>query len=371
MLKTDRLVFLDALRGLAAVYVVLFHVMAMPAPSLAPGPLLVPVLAAGATGVALFFVISAFSLCYTMPRHAATGQPLRSFYLHRFFRIAPLFYVWLAFSLYRDGRGMHAGHPWSEIAANFSFTFNLVPGWEAGIVWASWAIGVEMLFYAVFPLLFLVVRNLASAFVLALCAVLASTLAASGLLGSTAMTATDDYGLLRHLPVFAIGLCTFFAHDALKALPHTAARRWGVVLVAAGAGGLLACIALSALGMIGPAVLWIASGLVYALLLAGMSQTPPRVIVNRITGYLGKISYSVYLGHPVVIALLGPVFAIVRQRIQDPTVSYALCAVITLLIVLPLAALTYRFIEAPAIAWGKRLGPKVARPPLPSAAIEG
>ncbi|WP_223620249.1 acyltransferase [Lysobacter sp. ESA13C] len=42
------------------------------------------------TRVALFFVMSAFSLSLTWPRHAASGVALRSFYLNRWFRIAPL-----------------------------------------------------------------------------------------------------------------------------------------------------------------------------------------------------------------------------------------------------------------------------------------
>ena len=32
-----------------------------------------------------------------------------------------------------------------------SFLFNLFPGHMEGFVWASWTIGIEMLFYAIFP----------------------------------------------------------------------------------------------------------------------------------------------------------------------------------------------------------------------------
>ncbi|ATS38136.1 MULTISPECIES: acyltransferase family protein [Xanthomonas] len=361
MVKNDRLVFLDALRGLAALYVVLFHVMAMPAPAISPGPWLAPVLTAGGSGVALFFVISAFSLCYTMPRHAATGRPMLSFYLHRLFRIAPLFYCWLAFSLYRDGRGTHAGHGWDEIAANVSFTFNLVPGWETGIVWASWAIGVEMLFYAVFPMLFIVVTTMTRALLLALCLVGFAGLAGSGMLGDTGTALIGDYGLLRHLPVFAIGLCTFFAYEKFAAMGTAKAQRWGRLLITTGALGLAATIALHTLADIGSATSWIASGLMYALLLVGLSQSPLRLVVNAVTGFLGKISYSVYLGHPVVIALLIPVFRRIQDAIPNSVVSYAMCAAATLLVTLPIASLTYRFIEVPAIALGKRMGPKVKR----------
>ncbi|MEA5123235.1 acyltransferase family protein [Xanthomonas floridensis] len=361
MLTNNRLVFLDALRGLAALYVLLFHVMAMPTPTISPGHVLTPVLMAGGSGVALFFVISAFSLCYTMPRHAATGRPLASFYLYRFFRIAPLFYCWLAFSLYRDGRGSHAGHDWAEIAANLTFTFNFVRGWEDGIVWASWAIGVEMLFYAVFPLLFLAVRTMRDASVLALCAITAAGMAAAGLLGEAGTALIGNYGLLRHFPVFAIGLSTFFAYRKLSETTPVTAKHWGAVLIAVGSVGLAGTITLLALAMIGPTTCWIASGLMYALLLVGMSQSPPPLVVNPATAFLGKISYSVYLGHPVVIAILAPLFRRIQDATPSPTIAYAGCAVLTLLVTLPMAALTYRFIEAPAIALGKRLGPKVVR----------
>ncbi|KQQ84907.1 hypothetical protein ASF73_00850 [Xanthomonas sp. Leaf131] len=361
MIKNNRLVFLDALRGLAALYVVLFHVMAMPTPAISPGSLLTPVVSAGGSGVALFFVISAFSLCYTMPRHAATGRPLLSFYLHRFFRIAPLFYCWLAFSLYRDGRGAHAGHPWTEIAANLSFSFNLVRGWEAGIVWASWAIGVEMLFYAVFPLLLVVVKSLSGALILALSTVVAAGLAASGLLGNIGTALIGDYGLLRHLPVFAIGLCTFFAYEKFSATHPSKAQQWGSLLIVASLLGLAGATALLTMAVIGPAACWIASGLMYALLLVGMSQSPPRLVVNTVTALIGKISYSIYLGHPVVIAILIPVFRHIQNAIPNPALAYVACAAVTLMVTLPMASLTYRFIEAPAISLGKRLGPKINR----------
>ncbi|MEL4893262.1 acyltransferase [Xanthomonas protegens] len=357
MRTTDRLAFLDALRGLAALYVVLFHVMAMPSPAVSAGPVLTPILAAGGTGVALFFVISAFSLCYTMPRHAATGRPILSFYLHRVFRIAPLFYCWLAFSLYRDGRGAHVGHAAAEVAANVSFTFNLVQGWQQGIVWASWAIGVEMLFYALFPLLLGAIRGLPGALLLAAALTGAAMLASSGLLGEQAKAWTGDYGLLRHAPVFAFGLCAFFAYERLTALDGERARRWGIALGVAGLLGLAAAVALLSRA-IAPAIGWIACGLMYALLLLGMSQCAPRFVVNPISTSLGKISYSLYLGHPAIIAILAPLFGHVRQATSVPALAYATCALATLAVALPLAWLTYRLIEVPGIALGKRLGPQ-------------
>jgi peptidoglycan/LPS O-acetylase OafA/YrhL len=355
MAPSNRLAFLDALRGLAAVYVVIFHVMAMPSPALATGPVMGAILAMGGTGVALFFVISAFSLAYTMPRHAAAPRPLLSFYLHRLFRIAPLFLVLLAFSIWRDGRGSHPGHSAPEILANVTFTFNLFRGWEAGIVWASWAIGVEMLFYAVFPLLFNLIDTLKRAWLVAALGTAATVLAVTGLGGSSGLAAVGDYGLLRHLPVFLYGILAYHAFKALHAMQPSKARRCGMGLLVIGGTVLIGLTLASARAALSPAIGWGLFGATYAVLLLGMSLFPLSAVVNRATTYLGQVSYSLYLAHPIVIALLIPVFRRIQASVPQPDLAYLACAALTLGIAIPLAQLGYRFIEVPGIRAGHRL----------------
>jgi peptidoglycan/LPS O-acetylase OafA/YrhL len=96
-----RLDFLDALRAIAALWVVHYHLILIAQPHLA-FPNWAWLASIGGMGVTLFFVVSSFSLCHTMPIHDREDDRLLAFYLRRFFRIAPLFYFMLTFYCLRD-----------------------------------------------------------------------------------------------------------------------------------------------------------------------------------------------------------------------------------------------------------------------------
>jgi peptidoglycan/LPS O-acetylase OafA/YrhL len=62
----------------------------------------------------------------------------------------------------------------SDNLLSLSFAFNLVPSMHEGIVWASWTIGVEMIFYAMLPFFLSIATARISALGLALIAVAVS-----------------------------------------------------------------------------------------------------------------------------------------------------------------------------------------------------
>ena len=142
----------DALRGLAAIYVACLHTTIMPSPYLTMPDWARPLIMSGSTAVALFFVVSAFTLSNSWFSRNEGSHQVRNFYLRRIFRIVPLFYFLLALTLLRDWFVWHKLHSAASILLNASMLFNLVPGGSTGIVWASWTIGVEILFYLMFPL---------------------------------------------------------------------------------------------------------------------------------------------------------------------------------------------------------------------------
>src|SRR5689334_2851146 len=94
-----RLDYLDALRGIAVLLVLMVH-----AGELNTGATLTPVLTnfieSGKYGVQLFFLISAFTIFYTLHKGDKSS---RNFLIRRFFRIAPLYYIAVCYYSWQSG----------------------------------------------------------------------------------------------------------------------------------------------------------------------------------------------------------------------------------------------------------------------------
>lgn len=149
-MAADKLAFVDRARGLAILMVIAVHyAQAFTTPEIKRWAM------AGQFGVQLFFIASAFTLCLSADSRRAEANPVRNFYLRRYFRIAPLYYLAIPFYAW-----MFAGEPRGEaytafnIGANLLFVHGLVPSANNMIVPGGWTIGAEMLFYMAFPALY-------------------------------------------------------------------------------------------------------------------------------------------------------------------------------------------------------------------------
>ena len=211
-----RLDFVDALRGLAAVYVVVYHMVYVPQPALDVPHWAYLVVAGGHSAVTLFFIVSAFSLCYTMKSREAAPGAFLNFCVRRFFRIAPLYYVMIAlYAFYYWYFGGGFVYSFGEIVKSASFVFTLIP--DSGIVWAAWTIGVEMPFYLIFPLLFVRLRSIsaisAAFFVALFAAVLFQEFAIRLPLSAATLDSYIRFGFFRHVPVLVFGMLCWLVFD--------------------------------------------------------------------------------------------------------------------------------------------------------------
>jgi peptidoglycan/LPS O-acetylase OafA/YrhL len=145
---------LDALRGIAIFGVCLVHATVLVNPS---GALLV-FGGSGQRGVQLFYIISAFTLCLSLDLPRSEKQRLRNFYLRRFFRIAPLFYVVFVLNV----AASFVGPAFStfrlldryDIALGLLLMHGLSPRAINYFVNGGWSVAVEVMFYALLPFLF-------------------------------------------------------------------------------------------------------------------------------------------------------------------------------------------------------------------------
>ena len=372
-----RLGYLDALRGFAALYVVVYHVSLIPNPALDVPGWLKAFVSFGSSGVVLFFVISGFSMCLTWGRHVKTGMPLRSFYISRLFRIAPLFYLWLILSLVRDlvFKGEAGLHSANEIAANAFFLFNFYEPFQLGIVWASWTIGAEMVFYFVFPAIATYVgASLLKSITLLLssiCAIMVAKAIFGGGMASPLLHAMlSGVGFLNLLPAFLFGIVTFYFHELLESKALIKLRRpIGYLLTLSAIGGIALIIVERS-----EAHYWYyATSACYSSLLLAFSSFGRNPLINLWSLSLGKGSYSLYLNHPSLVYVLAPLYMIIYRMGYGKCTSFMACVTLTLVILVPLSYLTFRFVEKPFMHLGKRFlvfsSPKLLKTTCPQDSI--
>ncbi len=150
---------LDTLRGVAVLLVVMVHAALAWKQSWIPG-MAGAAQAIGGFGVQLFFIVSGYTMMLTYGRDGGRESArARDFYVRRFFRIAPLF--WLATIGYALAYGLKPRYAApdgvlpSDIALTALFLQWTSPAAFNAVVPGGWSIAVEMQFYLIFPMLFL------------------------------------------------------------------------------------------------------------------------------------------------------------------------------------------------------------------------
>jgi peptidoglycan/LPS O-acetylase OafA/YrhL len=95
----------------------------------------------------------------------------------------------------------------------------------------------------------------------------------------------------------------------------------------------------------------------------GLSIQPVSLLVNSVTSYyyLGRISYPIYLRHPMAVFALIPFYRSVEAHDWPSTISFGICAGVTLVVVIVFATATYTLMEAPGIALGSYVTVRLER----------
>lgn len=345
--------FIDSLRGIAALSVLIVHLGRLTTPKIDVPAWIFPLTDIGGTGVLLFFVLSAFTLSLSMNSRKDESNPLRNYFIRRFFRIAPLFYVVMIATYFRDIYVFGVWQPWSEVLKSTFFVLNFFPGSEQGFVWASWTIGAEMAFYVIFPLVFMLSRSLSSSLMILLLSFIirwAWKLFIFNMMGTTEASTFYSTSILHHLPHFIMGIVTYHIYEATK--DKSLNRIACLVFLLAMPALIFTLIAYKVISYNILGDRSTSCSLLFSMLLIGVSRVPFKAVVNKFTMYVGKVSYSVYLIHANVIYFSGSYISSLLEGHIYNGWAYVLCLLSVLTITLTLSTLSYEMIEKK----GNRLG---------------
>ena len=327
---------LTSVRALAALLVVLFHANQFVVPArLAAGPLdLTPFVTIGWAGVDVFFVLSGFLITLHVAERLS-GAPLRAIfrpYLRdRILRVVPAYWAQLALLVAFAWIATGTLPAWAPyLPGHLFFLQNFSYGGHSAINGVYWSLPVEFAFYLVCPFVVWAAWPASGerrAMALGALGVGAAGLAISAAWRAWALErAGDDVPRLfwlasSHLPgaaeQFAIGAAAAMLFAAFGLPDATREPRWarmGDALTLAGLAGFVAALYLMDRQF---RAYWAATPLFYlwnaglavavAAMIAGVATRGPlaRVLFENVPAvWLGTISYSLYLWHPILLPKL-------------------------------------------------------------------
>ena len=288
-----RLQSLDTLRGAAILMVVAFHVTVM----FKPAPWLASAAQLGNAGVQLFFLVSAITMCFMWRQRQGEPDPRARFYVRRFFRIAPLFWVAICFYLWWSRfKGDSSAIAWDNVVLSSLFLHGFSPAAINAIVPGGWSIAVEMSFYAVFPFIVMWHRSPLSTLWFAFLSYLVLGVVATALLERSLNPDSSFmyYSLLTQFPIFPVGMFVYAV--AMRGEPVAWRNVWLIAL-----GWLAVAFAGKyALGLNTRPFFWLQISLL-AIVVGVVVRRGIRVPGLSLAGTL---SYSMYLFHFAIIDML-------------------------------------------------------------------
>jgi peptidoglycan/LPS O-acetylase OafA/YrhL len=381
--------WLDALRGIAALVVVFDHSSYTFMPELRRE--LMPEFNTSRYGIMVFFLVSGYIVPASLERRGC----VRTFWIGRLFRVYPLWAAVVAAALVAGVLGVAELPDFGRqsavtvAAAHVTMLQELLG--TPNLLLVLWTLSYEMAFYLLVVALFTVRLHQRSAAVAVTLAVAAAVSVAAGVvLPVSALSDKVGTGPLVAVTsvAMAVAICCACAKSpvlrvvggvlggvlALVLVPFNGTvPLWeGLVILAvmflgtavhraehgqstwrraARAGAVVAACAVASAYGYGDGTHFTRRGWMTAFLLAvltfGAGLACRRRRTPRTLTALGTLSYSVYLLHPLLLAVFD--HTIGRRRQDHLVLEAAFFAVL-----LPLCLLTHRYVEAPSQAWGRK-----------------
>jgi peptidoglycan/LPS O-acetylase OafA/YrhL len=305
----------------------------------------------GTAGVFLFFVLSGYLITGILLRSRTKPSALQNFYLRRFLRIAPIYYVTLGLAWLIHLPGIRQTFLWHFFYLS-NVLFTLKNSWSPWYTAHLWTLSVEEQFYLAWPFLILflpfkaikpvvwstiiaaIVYQLGAYWFFGMNSLGAGILVFASLdkLGLGALLALEEAGLGFPRFLTKAGWVAFVILLGLEALPINHSVAWAFVL--------------------GTELLIVTFAALIAAASSGISGPAGAVLNSRIVRYVGRISYGIYLFHLFLYAVTG---AVLRRLSLPPLGHGPGCFIVMSAMSIGTAAVSWHLFEQPLNRLKERL----------------
>ncbi|QKQ72098.1 acyltransferase [Nostoc sp. TCL240-02] len=319
--------------------------------------------------VDIFMMISGFLMMYTT-EIVHTKQSFENkknwinFYIRRFFRLSPAYYVELIVALlladyfvrYYHELGSLNHNIWlANIPANFSmqniilhitYIFGLQPKNAFSTMLPDWSLGLEMQFYLIFPPIFLFFKkaNLNKLVIFLIATIFISILSKQYIIPYF----TEPSLIFYQLPIFLIGIFIYCGTCDMSN------RKRIISLILA----LLLCSYSIIIKDHRDDFYLLIAAILLAISFSNsvFSHKLNNLFDNIFFTILSDLSYSAYLFHGFFLSIIG---AYIERNLYPLGYTSNQCVMMIIIAVIPLTYVTsylsYKYIELPGIALGKAL----------------
>ncbi|EMU9504827.1 TPA: acyltransferase [Enterobacter asburiae] len=343
------------LRGIAALFVVLFHFRSYMNNVYAQSNLGDILFSKGAFGVDLFFVISGFIICFATEKEEFHSS--LKFVIRRFFRIYPLLIFsmlvyFLVVVLRPESHDLMIWFLWSIIPLHVDYHAG-APFFGYNMLGIAWTLTYEVSFYFIFLIAMSIshkYRMILSSTILISMVIMSQMLSGSPTLdGLNNNYIINDFITLISSPIyidFVYGIITYCVFKKVKISEN---RKGGGILSA-----LLICIVVITTSSIfltkdtnhGP-LSWGFMAFVIALCMT-LLEDIVRKYDSALLDVLGNVSFSLYMCHYIIIEIYNKYF-----HSESFTGASALVMMTTISVMVSI--LLFRFVEMPSVNASKKL----------------
>jgi peptidoglycan/LPS O-acetylase OafA/YrhL len=357
--RQQHLTYLDSARGIAALMVVGFHYINWQHADHAMAKA-GSIIFNGSDAVSFFFVLSGFVLSFGV---LTNGRPMdvRKYYLARFFRLWPAFFVTVLLNALNWMRNDLS----AETLTN-TFLLNKTSFWnEAMLIRAypqyfipGWTLVIELAISFFVPYMIIVAQRNIKALLLLMLAILLF----SGNFGEWFMFNFH----------FALGVLLSSRYDYISGSEFKNSRwykqRYFILLCAVilfssrhierllsvsyGFDQMLSYVRITHFHLS-------AIGSFCFIVFAITSERAQQVLHNRILVFLGKISYGIYLMHWLLVTDIFIYKDRLFELFPNNTTAYIVVLILYFIATIMLATILHYTVELPFMRWGKRLAAKL------------